>query len=312
MIPIYLAGQVDWLTTQALYHGLPLLQQEGVVLCWPDTSYVCLGCHEPADVYNSESGFPVVRRKVGGTLVFLDQRQVFYQVILSSGRLKSGTRARDWYRLALTPVVRALERMGLQAEIREPADILVGGKKLSGNAGGQIEDSMVVVGNLLLDFSPEQMAQARSAPQPVYREAFVQSMNRHLITLTQLLSCPVSTETVAAALADSYLLEWGGELRRVPWEDWREVLETVKNDLRDPEWIHAVTVRPGSYQIKVREGIYLRSPKEGPYQDWVFEVNGESGLVLRAFGPDGSFPLESIRWDADGLSTVIHHSSLSH
>ncbi len=43
---LYNLGRVDWIASQSLYHALALLGREGLIICYPDSPYVCLGLHD--------------------------------------------------------------------------------------------------------------------------------------------------------------------------------------------------------------------------------------------------------------------------
>ncbi|MDA8194311.1 MAG: ligase [Thermaerobacter sp.] len=279
--PIYLAGGVDWMTTQTLYHGLAERGEEAVVLCWPTSPYVSLGCHEPYEDFRSGSGLAVMRRQVGGSLVYLDQRQVFYHVILSLARPGGPRSPEGWYRLALGPVVHYLRDLGWQAELRLPADILVDGLKISGNAGGQLGESIVVVGNLLLDFSPQEMAEARALPHPAMRSLFAESMGRHLTTL-RARRPDISGQEVMRGLAAAFREDWGSKTAPIPWSRWREALAQAARKLTDPEWLLATRAGAGLGPVKVREGVYLQAVRR-PDGLWIAEIDTGRSAVLRAW-----------------------------
>lgn len=286
MLPLYSVGEVDWLTTQTLYHGLAEFGEEAVILCRPSTPYVCLGCHQSWSDYDESSGLPVVRRKVGGSLVYLDQNQVFFQIILNP-RAAPGKRTPDqWYRHALDPVVAYLREQGFSAELRLPADIVVGGRKISGNAGGQLGDRVVVVGNILLDFPTEAMARARRAPSPLWRRAYEESMRAHLTTLRELApDRRWSADQVAKDLAQVFIDRLGAVPAPFPWERWRGRLERIGRELLRDDWLR----QPGparasnSREVKVREGVYIGTVDDPRYRDAVVEIDREHNRILRVW-----------------------------
>lgn len=281
MLPIYALGEVDWLTTQTLYHGLAELGEEGIVICWPRTPYVSIGCHQSWDEYNALSGIPVVRRKVGGTLVYLDHQQVFFQVILSSQRMKVRTPG-QWYDMALRPVVSYLASLGLDATLNPPADILVQGRKISGNAGGQLDDSIVVVGNIMLEFSPERMSAVRATPHPIMQQAFLHSMQRNLITLHEINGLTgVTRDEVMAGLVHSYAHALDGKVRFPAWERWGPVFKEVGEALTASDWLKITGRQMPFHQIKVREGVYLRCLRDMEESGLVAEVDVTSRKILR-------------------------------
>ncbi len=290
MLPLYQLGGVDWITTQALYHGIAEMDEEAIVLCWPTSPYVSLGCHQDGDEWDSSCGFPALRRRVGGSLVYLDADQVFFQVILDAERLSSACRPVDWYHLALDPVVAYLGDLGLVATLRPPADILLGDRKVSGNAGGQIDSKMVIVGNLLLSFPHAVMARVRNAPNQILRQAFAASLAEHLVTLRDIPGYgDLTAGRVMEGLGDRYAKHLGAIHCEAPWSRWAETLERVSLELQDPAWLKAAGMRLPYHQIKVREGVYLRSPhvhENDPKASLVIEFHSDEGTVHRVWGCD--------------------------
>lgn len=290
MLPIYPIGAVDWLTTQTLYHGIAQLGEEGIVLCWPTSPYVSLGCHQDGDEFDISSGLPALRRRVGGSLVYLDDQQIFFQVILDPGRFSTLRRPLDWYQVALQPVVEYLAALGLKAALNPPADILINGRKVSGNAGGQIDDRMVVVGNLLLGFDRDQMVRARYAPHPRLKEAFAASLDEHLITLRDL---PAGQSLTPARVMEGLTYHFGhalgGQVTTPPYARWSSTLTAVGQELQDPEWLRAPGRRLPFHQIKVREGVFLRMLRvasDDPLASIVAEVHTTQDIIARVWGVD--------------------------
>lgn len=309
MLPLYPVGEVNWLTSQALYHGLPVLGEEGVILCWPKESYVSLGCHQDWDEFDESSNIPAIRRQVGGSLVYLDNQQVFFQVIADPSKHPRLKTPEQWYHFALYPVIASLKHLGFEARFKAPADILVDDRKISGNAGGQIEDSAVVVGNILLEFSPANMARVR-AGSTLLKGAFAEAMARHLVTLNAL-TAPGrvwTREEVMRLLARFFHQEMGAEIQdSIPWDRWDEVLDQTGKRLLQPEWLHAAGYRPPYHQVKVREGVYLRQTRRDRYPEVIAEVNTESKVITALWNCPVQF---SLPLNAAGIGEQIQDSPL--
>ncbi|SMC04925.1 Lipoate-protein ligase A [Sulfobacillus thermosulfidooxidans DSM 9293] len=291
MLPLYLAGDVNWLMSQALYHGLPVLHEEGIILCWPKEPYVSLGCHQDWDDFDENAPVPVVRRRVGGSLVYLDNQQVFFQIILDPSKHPRLKTPDQWYQFALTPVIACLSHLGFSAQFKPPADILVQNRKISGNAGGQIEDSVVIVGNVLLSFSLEMMARVRKGSVQ-FKQAFAEAMSRHLVTLEELTRGRTWTpDEVMPLLAQFFVAQMDAHIMDIPWERWQPMLEEVGAQLIKPQWLHAPGYRPPYHQVKVREGVYLRQPRDGSLPDVIAEVDTEKKLLTALWNSPFDIPL---------------------
>jgi lipoate-protein ligase A len=254
-----------------------------------------LGCHQDWNEFDQTSLVPVVRRRVGGTLVYLDNQQIFFQIILNPKRHAHLNTPDKWYRYALTPVIEWLKALGLDARFKAPADILVEDRKISGNAGGQIEDSVVIVGNILLDFSPNMMVKVR-AGSPVFKQIFAETMSHHLVTLNELTTRSWTASDVMLFLAEAFQTHMAVDIQDVPWERWRQILDQVGQNLLKPEWLHVAGYCPPYNQVKVREGVYLRQTRQPEFSDIIIEVDIENRLLTALWNTPFNLPLP-LRWE---------------
>ena len=95
MIRRFDLGFVTPLRSQAIYHGLAAAMDQGspdtIVFCAPAGPCFCVGYHQNAgEVLDlalcRRRGWPVLRRRLGGGAVYLDERQLFYQAIVHRSR----------------------------------------------------------------------------------------------------------------------------------------------------------------------------------------------------------------------------------
>lgn len=79
-----------------------------------------------------EMGIVCVRRLSGGGAVYNDDKMVTYSIIAPEDMYSKGIH--ESYKVLCQPIIDALEILGLQGEFKPINDILVNGKKISGNA----------------------------------------------------------------------------------------------------------------------------------------------------------------------------------
>jgi lipoate-protein ligase A len=182
-------GHVPWLDSQLIYHAQARLGLESLNILAPSEPYVCIGFHQDLEqevdlAYCRERRLPVFRREVGGGAVYLDGRQIFFQVVLSrENELAQGDKA-ALYRRLLEPVARAYEDLGVPARYRPVNDVITAaGRKISGTGAAEIGDFLVLVGNLIADFDYDTMARVLRVPDEKYRDKVFQSMRENLSTL---------------------------------------------------------------------------------------------------------------------------------
>jgi lipoate-protein ligase A len=199
-------GHVPWLDSQLLYHAQPRVGLEALNLLAPREPYVCIGFHQDLDqevdlAFCRERGVPVFRREVGGGAVFLDGRQLFFQLVLSrKNPLAQGDKA-AFYRRLLEPVALAYGDLGVPARYRPVNDLITAeGRKISGTGAAEIGDYLVLVGNLIADFDYETMVRVLRVPDEKYRDKVFQSMRENLTTLRRETGREFSLEEMAAVL----------------------------------------------------------------------------------------------------------------
>ena len=185
----YDLGHVPWLDSQLIYHALPRVGEEGLILVAPAQPYVCIGFHQDArqevelDLCRAR-GIPVFRREVGGGAVYLDGKQLFYQLILHRDNpLARGDKA-TLYRRLLEPVAQTYRQVGVEATYRPVNDIVTAeGRKIAGTGAAEIGDYVVLVGNVIFDFDYKTMTEILRVPDEKYRDKVFKSMQENLTTL---------------------------------------------------------------------------------------------------------------------------------
>lgn len=212
-------GEVSPLRSQALYHGLAESMDESgpdtIVLCRPGAPYFCVGYHQTPRAeldlaWCRRNGYPVFQRRIGGGTVFLDSDQLFYQCIFHRSRAPFDVAS--IYRRFLAPPVRVLQSLGLPAALEGVNEIEVSGRRIAGTGGGQIQDAVVVVGNLLFDFPAEVMARAWRVPSGEFRRLAADGLRAHLGTLGSELGRPASEAEIRRRLVREYEVELGRPL----------------------------------------------------------------------------------------------------
>ena len=185
--------------------------------------------------------------------VYLDQRQLFFQVTLPVASAPAGVEAS--YRALLAPAVEGFRRLGVAAALVPPNDICVDGRKLSGTGMARIGDALVCVGNIIFDFDYEAMV-AILALDPPMRRGFGELQRRYLTTLRRELRRAVPRQAARDALVEAYAEAFGplvpGKLT-VYEERMRDELD---GRFASPEWLSGGDLGPADEvrQAKVRGG----------------------------------------------------------
>ncbi len=266
---LYDLGAISWWETQCYYHALAYLGREGLIICCPTSPYVCLGLHDDYDQeidheFCTQTGIPVFRRETGGGVVYLDQRQVFFQLVLKRDNPRLPLHRQRYYQHFLQPAVSVYKDYGLPAQVKEPADIVADGKKCSGNACGDIGGCVAYVGNILLDFDYHTMSRVMRVPHRSFQDHFRQAMQANMTTLKDWVEDPVDYNQVAARLVDRYAEQWG-DLQPMPADqELNDKAGEIFNRINTGEWLKMPGRRYSQRRIKVAEGVMLLEQKLSP------------------------------------------------
>ncbi len=132
--------------------------------------------------YCRAHGIRVFRRKSGGGCVYSDRGNLMVSCVMS-GKDVPFLFENYIRRLAL-----CLRRAGLEAEVSGRNDILVSGKKVSGNAFFSIHGRNVMHGTLLFDCNPEQLENVLTPSGTKLRSKGVSSVRQRVGCLRQFLA----------------------------------------------------------------------------------------------------------------------------
>jgi lipoyltransferase/lipoate-protein ligase len=173
--------------------------------------------------YCHEHKVDIVRRKSGGGCVYSDMGNIMLSYVSSRG---SVAEVFDRYMIALTE---ALRKLGVPAEKSGRNDILVDGRKISGNAFHQLPDRSIVHGTLLYSTDLEALTEAIRPPVEKLRRHGVESVRQRVMNLSEyvdLMSHPAEELRSPEAL-ERYLIEYFTDEEVVLTESEVEKIELI-------------------------------------------------------------------------------------
>jgi len=217
----HLPGQDSML----IFHALARMGTEALVIVSPARPIISVGFFQDAEKevdleYCRKAGLPVMRREVGGGATYLDENQIFYQVILRKENPLAQRRIMEIYEWLSQASVETYRRFGIKASFRHVNDIVTDkGKKIAGEGGANIGPSMVFVGGILLDFEYETMCHALKVPDEKFRDKLYKTMRENLTTMRQELG----------------EVPPRGEIRQVLVEEFEKLLGPTRVESLSPE-----------------------------------------------------------------------------
>lgn len=161
------------------------VQQESF-FCWTVAPTVIYGRHqsreaEVNEAYCREHGIAVVQRKSGGGCVYADQGNLMISLI------SPDTHSEAVFLRFLQMVAEVLRALGLPAVTTAHNDILVDGRKVSGNACYALPNATIVHGTLLYDVNLDALEQAITPSEAKLNKHAVQSVRQRVLNIRPLL-----------------------------------------------------------------------------------------------------------------------------
>ena len=182
-------GKLPEQQSMLIFHVLARMGIEALIIVSPQSPLVSIGYFQDAEKevdipYCEASGIPFMRREVGGGATYLDENQIFYQLIWKKDNPRFPKIIQDIYPWFSEAPVETYRTFGINAEYRSVNDIVTkGGKKIAGEGGGNIGECMVFVGGILLDFNYKAMSKVLKVPDEKFRDKVFKSMEENLTTV---------------------------------------------------------------------------------------------------------------------------------
>jgi len=261
---LYTLGKIPWEETQLLYHSLALLGREALCLVSPATPYVCIGYHQDLEQevdleFCRAHDIPIFRREVGGGAVFLDGNQLFFHLILKHDNPIAPKRIEAFYQKFLKPVIAVHHRIGLQVEYKPVNDLIFQNRKISGTGAAEIGDSIVFVGNLILDFDYETMARVLKIPDEKFRDKVKKTIEENLSTIRRELGAERADQwdenTLNNMLAEEFQKLLGPMTPARKDNLLTAKMQAMKSEMMRDDWLFHRGKRVGGRVVKVRSGL---------------------------------------------------------
>ena len=242
-------GRAEPLVAQAFYEAVAEAVYRGVspntlLMVQPDAPYACIGYHQSLEKeidldYLEESGLPVIRRSQGGGATYLDSGQVFYQMVAKESQALPRNVDKLFEKL-LAVTVEGYRRLGVAAEFKPLNDVVVEGRKLSGNGAGVHEDVTILVGNFIMEMNYGLMARVLKVPDEKFRDKMAKSMEQWVSSFKKELGESPSPERIKEVYVEEFQRLMDIKLEpTVPTDiEWKIFNEETKPLHTSREWLY--------------------------------------------------------------------------
>lgn len=270
-------GELPYQQSMLIFHTLARMNVEALVLVSPEQPFISIGYFQDLEKevdteYCKKAGLPIFRREVGGGTVYLDRNQIFYHTIWNKDNAEFPRQVQDIYKFLSRPPIETYMEFGIETEFREVNDIVTKqGRKIAGLGGADIEDSMVFVGSMMMDFDYEAMTGAIRVPDEKFKDKIFKTMEENVTTMKRELGALPQRELVIGELVKRYE-EHLGKLKPVKLtDDIINKMTELAAWFGSPEFMYRKTPR-------IPQGVTIRSGVEILYG--MYKAKG--GLIRSA------------------------------
>jgi len=169
---------------------------------------------EEVDIKACEgTGIDYVRRRTGGGAVYHDMNgELTYSIIVNEDHKLISRDFQETYRTLCSGLVSGLSRLGVPAEFKPINDIVVHGKKISGNAQTRGMKVVHQHGTILREVNPSLMFKVLKVPSEKIRDKLIESVEERVTSLNTILGRDVSFSELKEALIEGFQDSFGIEL----------------------------------------------------------------------------------------------------
>ncbi|MCG7334371.1 lipoate--protein ligase [Sporosarcina sp. ACRSM] len=182
--------------------------------------------------YVDTNGIHVVRRLSGGGAVYHDLGNLNFSFITKD----DGESFRNFKKFT-EPVVQALAEMGVKAELLGRNDILVEGRKISGNAQFSTNGRMFSHGTLMFDTEIERVVKALKVRKDKIESKGIKSIRSRVANISEFLEEPMTIEQFRMEVLKSI---FGGEEKiqymELTEDDWTKIRELSAERYANWDW----------------------------------------------------------------------------
>ena len=220
---------------------LPL--DEPLFYLWQNRSAVIIGLNQNAYAevnidYLRQHGIDLARRITGGGAVYHDLGNLNYTIVGRSSDIE-----RD-YPEYTRHMLRALQALGVKAELSGRNDILVDGRKVSGFAKRVYKDRLMVHGTLMYDVDIEKLTRVLTPPDDKLIAKGIASVKSRVANLKDYLPGIANIEDFSKALEMYLSRQYQDEEYLLTEAQQDEIMAVAQNKFASADWIYGRA--PGS------------------------------------------------------------------
>ncbi len=182
--------------------------------------------------YVEDNGIKVVRRLSGGGAVYHDLGNLNFSFIT-----KDDGESFHNYKKFTEPVIEALHKLGVNAQLSGRNDIEVEGRKISGNAQFSTRGRMFSHGTLMFDSEINHVVSALKVKKDKIESKGIKSVRSRVANISEFLSEKITIEEFREMLL-RYIFNTDGDIPeyKLTEKDWEKIKEISKERYKNWDW----------------------------------------------------------------------------
>jgi lipoate-protein ligase A len=173
----------------------------------------------------------------GGAVLNSETGEITYSIVMDEKDLRISTDPTESYRYLCQGIVEGLDNLGIEAAFKPINDIVVGLRKISGNAQIRRYGAVLHHGTILVDYDAKQMFSVLKISDTKISDKLIQQAEERVTTIRKILDRNVSFEEVRAAMEKGFAKALGVKLEPGDLSDYeKELVTQFREKYASKEW----------------------------------------------------------------------------
>ena len=199
------------------------------------------GMHDEVAIdFCKSEGIDYIRLITGGGAVYHDYNgEITYSILMPKKHPLAKADIIESYKLLCGGIIKALNHLGINnAEFKPINDVVVGSKKVSGNAMTRRHGCVLQHGTILLDLDVQRMFTILKVPQEKISDKMISDVKERVTSVQDILARPVTVDELRKALTQGFSDALKIELltSKLSAEESQVAMKLAKEKYSTDEW----------------------------------------------------------------------------
>ncbi|NVM28726.1 MAG: lipoate--protein ligase family protein [Candidatus Helarchaeota archaeon] len=234
-----------------------------IILTEPTEKFVCCGQSQNVSAeidvkFCKKNNIGYTRRIAGGTTVFLDENQIFYNVILYGYNFPTPLKA--LYKKSLKGPIDFYNSLKLEAFLNNYNEISVENRKISGIGAYCLEKTGLVVGNIILDFDYDMCVKALRFPSENFKSLFRRYLENSVTSIKRELQKEIPKDEIYDGLISTFEKNLNIKLVEDKLTNWEiKKNKELEKEYQTEKWLnpHREDMKKEKIFVKIRKGQFI-------------------------------------------------------